>query len=137
ADPTDTNLVVANPDQAHVAPAVITLDETARWRDVHGSGIGARNGDSTDQCAGGKSYSDASAPVRMGLGTAAGDGKAARECQRGDGSCGDLGLGHGGLHPAKFRRRATAAICMGRAGACKGSMECHAVDSTPRRARTK
>ena len=117
ADLNGLELVIANPDETHVAPTVITLDQPARWRDVYGSGIGVRNGGSADRCASRKTDADAGAPVRMGLSTATGGDEAACECQGGEGGCGDLGLGHGGLHPVKFGRRATAATGMGRAAA--------------------
>lgn len=117
------NSVVANPNEAHVAPAVVTLDEAAiavAGRHINRAGVRAGRSSCADQSAGGKADTNSGAPVRMGLGAAAGRGKGGGERERAQHG-GDLGLGHGGLHPVEFGRPAMAAICMGRAGAEKGS----------------
>src|SRR6476660_7640776 len=67
------NSVVADPDEAHIAPAVVTLDKAAvavAGRHINRAGVCVCRGGCADQGACGKADADSGAPVRMSLGAA-------------------------------------------------------------------
>src|ERR1044071_5422853 len=88
---------VADPDQANVAPAIVTLDVTAT---VDRGGIGARSNGRTDHRAGRNADAESDTKTRVSLGVAAGCNEAANEGEGRERGAGDFRLGqHGSLHP--------------------------------------
>src|SRR5262249_50218561 len=134
------SIAIADPDEAHVAPTVVTFDKTAvaiAGRHVNRAGVGIGPSSRANQRTGGKTDTDTGAPVRASLGAAAGGGEGARERKGGQYEGGRLGLGHGGLHPFEFGMGCIGAICMGRASRGKGSKRVLPMLSRRGRAMTK